>query len=51
MCKNNLYAHSTSITFLYYSRGLEKVSWKNNRMKNVTSFINLELKLEGAISL
>ena len=31
MCKNKFNAHSTSITFLYYSRGPERVSWKKKQ--------------------
>ena len=51
MCKNNFHAHSTSITFLYYSRGLKKFLGKINRMNNIKSFINLKLKLKDALSL
>ena len=50
MCKNNFHAHSTSITFCIILEDSKKFLGKKNRMKNVTPFINLKLKLEGALS-
>ena len=49
MCKNNFHAHSTSITFLYYTRGLEKVSWKKKQNEECYIIHQSQVKIRRCI--